>query len=193
MIENYRKAPFYALTGSVLALNLTGTAATTAGTVSEGIYHVSNSSSCHFSFDTAYKIQTIAVTPTEAVTYTLTVGAVVLTTNPLDATPTLAELVTELQADGDYAAAPFTVAANATGITVTWKALGTQADNAVMTDDVPSVFTTVTVEAGGAVADATCGLFAIGERYIVIPDGVYVSVVKSAGAADGVIRLTLCE
>jgi hypothetical protein len=53
--------------------------------------------------------------------YRLTVGAVVLTTSALDATPTIAELNTALQADGDYAGAPFTTSVSSSKILVTWK------------------------------------------------------------------------
>lgn len=37
------------------------------------------------------------------------------------------------------------------------------------------------------------GMFAAGERTIVVPDGQYLSVIKASGQSDGVIRLTLCE
>lgn len=54
-----------------------------------------------------------------------TIPSIVLTGAAMDATPTIAELITLLQADGDYAGAPFTIAANGTaGITITWKADG---------------------------------------------------------------------
>lgn len=38
-------------------------------------------------------------------------------------------------------------------------------------------------------ADATCTLLAPGERLMVLPNE-YVSVIKAAGASDGIIRLT---
>lgn len=159
-----------------------------------GVYHVSNSVWCHFTFDAAYKTQTIAVTPTEAVTYTLTVGALVLTSAALGASPTIGDLVTELQSDADYAAGAVTVVADGmTGIKVTWKTLGTQVADAVMTDDAAGVYSTVTVALGGAGAATTNGLFAAGERQMVIPDGSLFSCIKATGQADGIIRLTKCE
>lgn len=59
--------------------------------------------------------------------YRLTVGSVVLTTAALDATPTIAELNTALQADADYATAGFTTAVNGSKIEATWDAAGTVA------------------------------------------------------------------
>jgi hypothetical protein len=59
--------------------------------------------------------------------YRLTVGAVVLTTSALDASPTIAELNTALQADGDYAGAPFTTAVDGATIELTWKSAVTVA------------------------------------------------------------------
>lgn len=63
-----------------------------------------------------------------------TVPSYVITSTALDSTPTIAELVTALQADADYAAAPFTIAANGTsGITITWKTDGAQTATSTMT------------------------------------------------------------
>lgn len=193
MIENYQIANAPKPSGATIALDLLATATTSTGSLTGGVYHIANSSWCHFTFDAAYKFQTIAVTPTEAVTYTLTVGALVLTSAALGASPTLGDLVTSLQADIDYAGGAVTIAANATGITVTWKALGTQAANAVMTDDAAGVYSTVTVALGGAGAATTNGLFAAGEHQMVIPDGSLFSCIKATGQADGIIRLTKCE
>lgn len=179
--------------GATIALDLLATATTSSGTLTGGLYHVSNSVFCHFTFDAAYKIQTIAVVPVEAVSYTLTIGAVVLTSGALGADPTIGDLVTALQADADYAAGPVTIAVSDGNIQVTWKTLGTQVASAVLTDDVPNAYTTVTVKAGGAGAVSTNGMLAAGERQMVIPDGSYASFIKSAGASDGIIRLTLCE
>lgn len=190
-METYQQARYVQPTGATIALDLQGTV-TSAGAVTGGLYHIANTVYTHYDFGHGYETAIIAVTPTTGVTYTLTVGAVVLTSTPLDATPTLAELVTALQADGDYAAAPFTVAVNSTtGIKVTWKALGNQSDAAVLTDDALGVYTTVVTN--GTTAASTCGILAAGERQLVIPSGVYVSFVKVSGVADGIIRLTLCE
>lgn len=193
MIENYQQPKYVQPSGATIALDLLAGATTSTGTLTGGLYHIANSSFAHFSFDAAYKIQTVAVTPVEAVTYTLTIGATVLTTAPLGAAPTLGDLVTSLQADLDYAAAPVTIAANATGITITFKTLGTQVDSAVLTDDALTAYTTVTVNLGGAAAATTNGLLAAGERQMVIPDGCYLSFIKATGQADGIVRITLCE
>lgn len=53
--------------------------------------------------------------------YQLTLDATVLTGLAADATPTTAEIVTLLQADADYAACPFTIAADGDDIVATWK------------------------------------------------------------------------
>lgn len=193
MIENYQQPKYVQPSGATIALDLLATATTSTGTLTGGLYHIANSSWCHFTFDAAYKIQTIAVTPTEAATYTLTVGALVLTSAALGASPTLDDLVTSLQADIDYAGGAVTIVANATGITVTWKALGTQAANAVMTDDAAGVYSTVTVVLGGAAATVADAMLAAGERQIVIPNDVYFSAIKSTSQTDGVIRITKCE
>ena len=193
MIENYQIANAPKPTGATIALDLLATATTSSGTLTGGVYHVANSAYCHFTFGAAYKIQTIDVTPTEAVTYTLTVGALVLTSAALGASPTLGDLVASLQADIDYAGGAVTIAANATGITVTWKTLGTQAANAVMTDDAAGVYSTVTSSVGGAAAAVTNAMLAAGERQIVIPNDVYFSTIKATGQTDGVIRITKCE
>lgn len=59
--------------------------------------------------------------------YRLTVGSTVLTTSALDASPTIAELNTALQADGDYAGAAFTTAVDGDTIELTWKSAVTVA------------------------------------------------------------------
>ncbi|HEB78234.1 MAG TPA: flagellar hook-associated protein 3 [Methylothermaceae bacterium] len=60
--------------------------------------------------------------------YELQFGSVTLTAGPLDKDPTLAELVTSLQGDPDYAAAPFTIAeglgSDAGKLVVTWNTPG---------------------------------------------------------------------
>lgn len=191
MIEDYQMPRYVQPTGATIALDLLATA-TGAGTVTGGLYHVVNTVYSHFEFGSSYEVATIPVTPTTGVTYTLTVGAVVLTGTALDGTPTLAELVATLQADADYAAAPFTVAVNgSTGIKVTWKSLGNQTDSAVLSDDATGSYTTTVTN--GSVATSTCGLLAPGERQLVIPDGVYISFIKSSGSSDGIVRLTKCE
>lgn len=191
MLENYQVRSIQQPTGATLALDLLATV-TSVGTVTGGVYHVANSVWGHVDFDSAYKQQTIAVTPTQAIVYTLTVGAVVLTSTALGATPTLAQLITALQADADYAAAPFTIAGVGSDVVVTWKTVGTQVASAVMTDTVPTAYTTVTVNLGAAVS-STCTLLAAGERNLIIPDGKYLSFIKAASQSDGIIRLTLCQ
>lgn len=64
--------------------------------------------------------------------YELRFGSGTLTAGPLDKDPTLTELVTALQADPDYAAAPFTIAEgtgdDAGKLIVTWKTPGDVTD-----------------------------------------------------------------
>jgi hypothetical protein len=194
-LENYQAQGAYQPSGPTIALDLLATATTTSGTLTGGLYHIASSVYSHFSMDTAYEIQSISnIVLTAGVSYTLTVGAVVLTSGALGASPVIGDLVTALQGDADYAAAPFTIAANGSaGILVTWKAFGSQSDTAALTDDVPTAYTTTTVTEGGAEATVNNGMLAAGERVLVVPNGVFLSFVKSTGVSDGVIRITQCE
>lgn len=194
-MENYQQPRYVQPSGPTIALDLLATPTNTTGTLTGGLWQLTNSVWCHFSMDTAYEVQSISgITPTEAVDYTLTVGAVVLTSGALAVAPDINDLVTALQADLDYAAAPFTIAAFGTdGIKVTWKVVGSQSDTATLTDDVPTAYTTVTVTEGGAAATTSNGLLASGERVLVIPNNSTLSFIKGTGQADGVIRLTQCE
>lgn len=69
--------------------------------------------------------------------YELSVGSLVLSAGPLDSDPTLAELTAALQADPNYASAPFTVAegtgSDAGKLILTWNTPGLVTDNAILT------------------------------------------------------------
>lgn len=192
--ENYRVRPIVQPTGAVIALDLLATVTASSGTVNGGVIHVVNSVPCHVEWNSGYETQVITtVVPTAGVEYTLTVDGVVLASGALGASPTLNDLVTALQADGDYAAAPFTIAAYGTdAIKVTWKALATVTDTAVLIDDGAGSYTN-TRTVIGRVVTATCQLLMAGERTFVIPGGYVFSFLKSAGASDGLVRVTYCE
>lgn len=194
MIENYQVGNAVAPLGAVLALDLLTTVTQTAGTTNQGTVHVANSVACYGDFNGTFETQTIAAIPTEAIDYTLTVGAVVLTSGALGAAPTIATLVSALQADGDYAAAPFTVTANgSTGIKITWKAIGAIATVAALTDSASTVYTTVTTIEGGGGVSSTCTLLMPGERLFNLADSRVLSFQKVSGASDGIIRITYCN
>lgn len=191
-MESYQIKPIVTPSGSVIALDLKSTVTNTTGLANAGIVHVANSVACHASFSGTFEVQTVAVTPVAAVTYTLTVGSTVLTSSALGASPTLAQLVTSLQADIDYAAAAFIVEVNGTtGVKLTWKAPGNQTDTAVMTDTALTAYVTVTTNGTGGV-NTNCTLLMAGERTFLIDSGV-LSFVKATGALDGIIRITYCQ
>jgi hypothetical protein len=97
----------------------------------------------------ATEVQKIAVDALTQSVYILTVGATVLTSASLDASPTIAELNTALQADGDYAACAFTMAVG-TGnqLVLTWKAGGAIAAVAALTKNGASAGATTLYRAG---------------------------------------------
>ncbi|GAB6067172.1 flagellar hook-associated protein FlgL [Methylothermus subterraneus] len=68
--------------------------------------------------------------------FELTIGNLTLRAGPLDSDPTLAELVSALQADPNYASAPFTLAegtgADAGKLVLTWTAPGDVAEQATL-------------------------------------------------------------
>lgn len=81
------------------------------------------------------EVQKIPVgTLTPGSIYELSFGSLVLTAGPLDSDPTLAELTAALQADPNYAGAPFTVAegtgSDAGKLILTWNTTGEVADEA---------------------------------------------------------------
>jgi hypothetical protein len=192
--ENYQVGSVLQPTGEVVGFDSVTAVGVTSGSTSQllgGKFILTNSVWCFFEPQSFYKVQTIATTATAGVSYTLTVDTVVLTSGVLGAS-TLSALIIALQADVDYAAAPFTIAANATGVTVTWKVLGTTATNAVMTDDVATVYTTLTSNAGLA-ATTSSMLLAPGERAYIFPDNWQPSAIKVTGQSDGIVRITRCE
>lgn len=81
------------------------------------------------------KIQVPALTAGSVIE--LSLGSFTLSTGPLDSDPTLSELVSALQADPDYASAPFTLAegsgADAGKLILTWTTPGDVTDTAVLT------------------------------------------------------------
>lgn len=79
------------------------------------------------------EVQTITPILDAQSVYKLTLGAVVLTTAAVDATPTVAELVTLIQGATGYDTAGFTVAASGSNIVLTFDANGVQTDIAVLT------------------------------------------------------------
>jgi hypothetical protein len=78
-----------------------------------------------------YEVQSFdaaSLSPGEA--YLLAIGATTLTTQPLDASPTVTELVSAFQVADGYATAPATVGASGTDLTLTWRTGGNQPDGA---------------------------------------------------------------
>ena len=194
-LENYQVKGAVQPSGPTIALDLLATATTTSGTLTGGLYQFTNSVFAHYSMDTAYKHLSIPnIVLTEGVSYTLTASTIVLTSGALGASPTIADLVAALQADTDYAAAPFVIAADGTnGLDITCKTFGPKANTAVLTDDVPTTYTTITLNPGFAEATVANGMLAAGERTLVVPNGVFLSFVKATSQSDGVIRITQCE
>ncbi len=83
------------------------------------------------------EVQTIPITRlTAGSDYELKVGALTLATGPLDADPTLGEIVTALQANPAYGSAPFTLSegtgADSGKLVITWNANGNVTDIARM-------------------------------------------------------------
>lgn len=97
----------------------------------------------------ATEVQKIAVDTLTQSVYVLTVGAVTLTTASLDATPTIAELVTAIQGATGYGAAPFGVEAGVGNeLVITWESAGAVTDVAALTKNGASAGTTSLVRAG---------------------------------------------
>jgi hypothetical protein len=194
MTELYQMPKYVKPSGATIALDLLATATTSTGSLTGGVYHIANSVWCHFSLDTAYKNVTFKVTPVAGLVYTMTVLTTTLTTAALGASPTIGDLVTALQADADYAAAPFVMTAEGTDtIRLVFKTYGYYAQVPTLEDDVPTSYTATTHSSGAPVAAVTDGMFAAGERQIVVPNDARISVVKATGQSDGIIRVTLCE
>ena len=80
------------------------------------------------------EVHNIAVTP-ENLAYTLSDGSNSVTTSALGASPTIATLVTAIEAASGYNSLAFTVTANtnSNGIHLTYKTLGAQAESATLT------------------------------------------------------------
>lgn len=116
----------------------------------------------------ATEVQKIAVSSLTQSVYVLTVGAVTLTTSSLDASPTIAELVSAIQAATGYAAAPFGVTAGAGDeLVLTWESAATVTDVAVLTKNGASAGVTTLYRAGAAGVKKA-------ERIAVSPLGNYV-------------------
>ena len=99
------------------------------------------------------EVQTIALTKVslvEGATYTLSVGTTNLVTEALAANPTIASLVTALQAADGYTTAGFTVAADGNDLKVTWVEAGAQTNKATLTE-------TTSAEVGTDTGTATSG------------------------------------
>lgn len=194
MIERYQMPQYVQPTGSTIALDLKSTAATSTGTLTGGLYHVTNSSWCHYTFDAEKKNVTFTLTPVEGRIYTMVVLTTTLTTTALGANPTIGDLVTALQADADYAAAPFVMTAEGTDtIRLVCKTYGYYSQIPTLSDNAPTSYTPTVISSGAPEAAVTDGMLAAGERQIIVPDGKRFSVIKAAGQTDGIIRITQCE
>jgi hypothetical protein len=194
-MEKYQQPNFVQPTGPVVAIASSTAAATTSSALQGGLYYITNTANVHVNIDagTAIEVETITVSPVATSVYELTVGAVVLTSAALAAS-TLADLITKLQADVDYAAAPFTIATNATGITLTWKAIGVVASAGSLTKDAGAPIAAVVVTAGvGTTATTSNMLLPTGDRTFEVPNGAYISCIKATGASDGTVSITRCS
>lgn len=180
--------------GTVIALDLLGTTTSTVTTVNGGLVHVANSVAAHAELGGSFETHYINLTPIAGRIYTLTVGSVVLTTTALGVSPSLNTLVTALQADVDYAAAPFTVSVNGQlGIKVLWKTIGQKVESSVLTDDAPTTYTTVVKDGSGGAIGVNCMLLMPGERLLTLEQDKVLSFIKATGASDGIIRITYCQ
>lgn len=138
------------------------------------------------------EVQDIAVTPVSGGTYTLVSDGVTLTSAALTAS-TIADLITKLQADGDYAGASFTIAANgAIGITITFKAVGPVATLGTLTTVRAAVAATEVTAGVDGVATSSNMFLTAGDRIFDIPQGTWISCLR-AGASDGVVSITGCS
>lgn len=194
-MERYQQPLYVRPTGDVVAIVSTTSATTTSSAFKEGLYYISNTADAHLNIDTApvIEVQDITVTPLAGSVYELTVDSVVLTAAPLDFA-TLADLITKLQADVDYAAAPFTIAASDAGITITWKAIGVISITASLTEDGGApINATETVAGVGTTCTTTNMLLPTGGRVFDIPNSAYISCIKANGASDGSVSITRCE
>jgi hypothetical protein len=138
------------------------------------------------------EIEDIAVTPELSAIYVLVADGVTLTSAALTAA-TLSDLVTKLQADADYAAGPYTIAASATGLTLTWKIVGVIGGLGTLTKTATAVAATVVTEGVAGVATTSNMLLPVGVRAFVVPQGAYISCIKATGASDGTVSITRCN
>lgn len=140
----------------------------------------------------ATEVQKIALDTLTQSVYILTVGAVVLTTASLDASPTVAELVTAIQAATGYGSAGFTVAAG-TGnqIVLTWDAAGAVTDVAALTKNGVSAGTTTLVRAGsGATEVQKVSSITLSQDVYVLRVGSTILTTASLDASPTIAELT---
>lgn len=138
------------------------------------------------------EVQDLTCTANAGYTYTLVADGVTLTSAALTSS-TLADLVTKLQADGDYAGASFTIAENVgVGITITWNANGAVAGLATLVGVKPAVSATETTAGVDGVATSSNMFLLAGDRVFDVPQGTYISCLR-AGASDGVVSITRCS
>jgi hypothetical protein len=124
----------------------------------------------------AAEVQKIAVLPLTQSVYVLKVGATTLTTASLDASPTIAELVTAIQAATGYGPAPFGVTAGVGDeLVVTWESNAAVSDIAALTKNAASAGTTSLLRDGATgvkkaerIQDITIGDYA----YTMVVDAV---------------------